>query len=589
MPETEQYWINIFGKVAQTGEPLRFENYSNVLKKHFDVFAFSPQIGQFAVLFTDITKRKDYLYQLKQQKEFSQTILDRLPIAVSLSSLSKQTFKYTNDKFYEIYGWRQDELDTIDDLLHKVYPDPKYRNRIKIEMANDINSGIIENMSWSNVEITSKSGEKKIVSLVAIPLIEQDTIIYVSIDNTQIHHTEELARESEAVFSSIFYDNFSMMLLIDPETKQIVDANDAALDFYGWEREKFLTMSVYDLNINKDNAINDVVNYVVQNKHQILETKHRLKDGQIKDVYIYTCIIKKRKKRFIHNIIYDNTEKKRAEIAMNVQEQKLRDQNKVLLNNNEKIKKINKELDKARKEAEESNKLKTAFLANMSHEIRTPMNAIVGFADILLLELDEVPEDINSYISHIKDNSEHLLSIIDDILDLSKMEAGKINLTPALFDLNSLFDKLKESVEALLLINTNKKIDFIVEKGVADDSFMIFADSFRIEQILFNLITNAVKYTDSGYINMSYKLINSTDIVFIVADTGSGIDAKHKNAIFDRFTRVDDEDIYKTREGIGLGLSITKNLVAAMKGTIDVESEVGKGTKFIITIPFNQN
>lgn len=586
LPNTEKYWIDIYGKVAQTGEPIRFENYTAELQKHFDVFAFSPKIGQFAVVFTDITKRKEYLQELKQQKEFNQTILDRLPISVALSSFYEDTFRYTNDKFEEIYGWNYKTIESVDDFQRSIYPDPTYRNRINLKIESDIQSNNIERMSWGNIEIVAKDGQKKIVNLVAIPLPEQDIIIFVSLDNTQFRQVEELAKEGEAIFSSIFYDNHSIMLLVDPETKQIIDANNAAVNFYGWEREKLLSMFVYDLNIRKPEKVDDIIENVVTNKHLSFDTKHKLKDGQIKDVNIYTCLIKKKNKPLIHTIIYDNTQKKRAELAMGLQEKKLREQNEELITTNENIVNINKELIKAREDAEESNRLKSAFLANMSHEIRTPMNAIVGFSDILLLELDEVSDDVNSYIEHIKSNSEQLLSIINNIIDVSKLEAGKFNLNASLFDLNALFDKLKEATETLLIKKEDKSISLIVEKEFKDKPFMLNADNFRIEQMLNNLISNAVKYTNEGSIIMSYKLVNSDKIQFSVSDTGIGIDKKNQEVIFNRFTKLDYEDIYKTREGIGLGLSLTKNLVSAMGGTIEVESKLGEGSKFIINIPY---
>ncbi len=594
MPKIEQYWIDIFGKVALTGEPIRFENYSSDIGKYFDVFAFSPKIGQFAVVFTDITKRREYFTELKRQQEFTQTILDKMPIGVGLGSFKSKVFKYSNNKFNEVYGWDYSELENVDGYYEKVFPDKKQRNKNRIKINEALVSGDINKMSWRDIQIQTKSGETKNVNIIMIPLPEQDTSIHIVIDNTEVKLLEQIAEEREVLFSSIFYDNFSMMLLVDPETKQIIDANQAAVDFYGWSLEEFKKLKVYDLNIRTKNQIDKKVSTVITKKQMLLDEKHRLKDGTIKNVDLYTCLIKKDNKELIHNIIHDVTDRKKAELAMKFQEEKLRQQNenyltlnRELKESNTQIKKINKELIKAREDAEESNRLKSAFLANMSHEIRTPMNAIIGFSDILLLEFDETNDDISAYINHIKNNSEHLLSIINNIIDVSKLEAQKMKLTPTLFDLNTLFDQIKDTVETLFLKKEgNENLSFIVEKESENEPFNIFADYFRIEQILFNLVTNAIKNTDKGKIIMKYNLVNSNEIQFTVSDTGKGIDKKNREAIFDRFHQLHNQDIYKTNKGIGLGLSLTKSLVTEMEGSIDVVSEKNKGSKFTVTIPF---
>ncbi len=241
-----------------------------------------------------------------------------------------------------------------------------------------------------------------------------------------------------------------------------------------------------------------------------------------------------------------------------------------------------KELQKAKEDAENANRAKSTFLANISHEIRTPMNSIIGFSDMLYSSLKD--EKNKKRVEAIRTSGKSLLSLINDILDLSKIEAEKLKLEPE--PLNII--KLAEEVEIMFARKISEKhLDFMIETE-SDIPRLLLLDGLRLRQILFNLIGNAVKFTDVGHviliIDKKEKDENSIDLFIIVEDTGIGVPKEEQEFIFEAFAQQKDQST-KKYGGTGLGLAISKRLVEMMGGTITFESEVGKGSKFKIFIP----
>ncbi|MDR0972563.1 MAG: response regulator [Prevotellaceae bacterium] len=233
-----------------------------------------------------------------------------------------------------------------------------------------------------------------------------------------------------------------------------------------------------------------------------------------------------------------------------------------------------KQLIKAKEKAETSDKLKSAFLANMSHEIRTPLNAIVGFSD-LVLEADN-REEAKEYTKLIHQNSDLLLQLISDILDISKIEAGTLEIIPTNVDVNQMCR------EIIKYYNNRTGADLEITFEEHMEKCYIYSDKHRLTQIINNFINNALKFTESGSIKLGYRQISPTEIRFSVTDTGCGIPLKNQKDIFNRFVKLND---FAT--GTGLGLAICKSLVQQMHGEIGVESEVGKGSTFWFTHPYN--
>lgn len=237
-------------------------------------------------------------------------------------------------------------------------------------------------------------------------------------------------------------------------------------------------------------------------------------------------------------------------------------------------KKMEEELILAKVHAEESNKLKSAFLANMSHEIRTPLNAIVGFSGLIVNEKDENKR--NKYVQVIESNNELLLKLIGDILDLSKVEAGSMEYTHSEFDLN----KLMEDMNGTLQLRLDKKKQVVLSYKCGLEQCVIRSERNRLTQLVTNLVTNAIKFTEHGTINFGYELRNDM-LRFYVSDTGCGIPKEKQKDIFNRFIKLND-----FKQGFGLGLPICKSIVNDLGGEIGVESEEGKGSTFWFTIPY---
>ncbi len=242
-------------------------------------------------------------------------------------------------------------------------------------------------------------------------------------------------------------------------------------------------------------------------------------------------------------------------------------------------KNIEIKLKQAKEKAEESDKLKSRFLANMSHEIRTPMNAIMGFSDILLYQNLESIEQ-SKYLDQIKTSGENLLNIINDIVDISKIESDQLQIRNEKFELNKVLKHISYSVEALIL-SKNKNITFKILNS--HTPLIINTDPFRLEQVLLNLLSNAVKFTNEGEIKLQIEVLDNNILLIKVIDTGEGIAPEDIPIIFERFRQA--ERITKINAGTGLGLSITRSLIELMGGQISVESIIDKGSVFTISFP----
>ena len=238
-------------------------------------------------------------------------------------------------------------------------------------------------------------------------------------------------------------------------------------------------------------------------------------------------------------------------------------------------------LRNAEKKAVESDRLKTAFLQNISHEIRTPMNSIVGFSE-LLREPETNEKEKEEYLDMISRSSDQLLNIVNEVLDISLIETGNITLNYRNIHLNHLMDELYLIFKPLVF----NGVSFSYEKGLSEDLSYIETDVTKVRQVLNNLLSNAFKFTERGYIRFGYTLVED-DLQFFVEDSGIGIDSTFHDKIFERFLKIGHDEI-KLYEGVGLGLAICKGNVDLLKGKIWFESEPGKGSRFFFTIPYKQ-
>ncbi len=233
----------------------------------------------------------------------------------------------------------------------------------------------------------------------------------------------------------------------------------------------------------------------------------------------------------------------------------------------------------AKEQAESADRLKSAFLATMSHELRTPLNSIIGFTGIMLQGLSgKLNEEQEKQLSMVQKSARHLLALINDVLDISKIEADRLELSPSVFDLKTSIDR---TVKLVLPLAEKKGIS--IELDVAEDVGTITADKRRLEQVILNLLNNAVKFTEKGCVRILCRMENS-QCILSVSDTGIGIQAEELPYLFKPFHQV-DTGIARRHEGTGLGLSICRKIIEMMGGTIGVESRPGQGSKFTARFP----
>ena len=259
--------------------------------------------------------------------------------------------------------------------------------------------------------------------------------------------------------------------------------------------------------------------------------------------------------------------------------------NTELETNLNKIKNINVELKNAKNKAEEHDRLKSAFLHNMSHEIRTPLNGLIGFSDLLSDDENLEADKKKEYIQIIRSSGEQLIRIIDDLIDISQIETGQVSLIEEEFNLNPLLDN------AFLLIkkqikDKKKPIQLKLFKGLKNNEDAITADKTRLLQVILNLLSNSVKYTKKGSIEIGYR-VKDNHVEFYVNDTGIGIPEESHEVIFERFRQAYDDSSH-LYGGTGLGLAISKGLIKMMNGTISMTSKPGTGSTFKFSIPYNQ-
>jgi PAS domain S-box-containing protein len=477
-------------------------------------------------------------------------------------------------------------------------------------------------------------------------------------------NTEIRLAETEIRYQTVFNESQIINLIIDAITLKFVEVNDAACKFYGYTREEFNELYIYDLNVNPVEKVNQDLDEAHESLNKYFIFRHRIKSGEIRDVEVNASILEISGKKYIFSQIKDITDvlntKHRLErgekitkignweidlnskrvyasdgakkiyginknhldyedivsVPLREYRRKLDAATYDLINNNipydlefkiksddtgmiknvrsiahydkEKnilygalqdvtdIVKINEELNKAKEAAEESDRLKSSFLANLSHEIRTPMNAIKGFAEILK-EPDLSDEEMQEYINIININSDQLLSIINDVLDISKIESGAEEFIFENIKLNSFCSTFEKSYS---LRCDKKGIKFNLVRA-AEDCY-ILADKSRMIQVCDNLFSNAVKFTHSGEIEIGFKKENEKVVMF-VKDTGIGIPSDKRERIFERFYQI-EENYRGENTGTGLGLAITKSIVEKMNGKIEVFSEINKGSIFQITL-----
>ena len=357
-------------------------------------------------------------------------------------------------------------------------------------------------------------------------------------------------------------------LFLTDENDRIITVNNSLLNLTGYQSHELLGINAAQW-FNKLN-VQKTVDFQCPEKDQRIQIKS--KNNFIYDVHI-SC-----------EMVYNDQQKIRGTIYVleNITEI-IHAQNELASLNStleEKVKTRTAELEIARLKAEESDQLKSAFLKNMSHEIRTPMNGILGFSQ--LLQKDNLPnEKKQNYIGLIISNGQHLLNIVNDIIEISMLETGEVNLIYEPVCINEL---IMSVFTQYYKQSKDKNLEFRLDKRLNDADSTIYSDKIRINKLLQNLLNNAFKFTSAGSISFGYEIIPDY-LQFFVKDTGIGIEATEHQNIFGHFRQV-ELGITRQYGGAGLGLSISKKLVERMGGSIWLDSVPNQGSTFYFTIPF---
>lgn len=501
----------------------------------------------------DITQQKQVQQALQESEERYRSIVEKSTDIIYKTD-QQGCFTFVNQVAERITGYSKAELTSMhfSTLIRE-----DYRNQAFEVYKNQLHER--KNSSYFEFPIITKSGEEKwIRQNVQLEELEPERIEFtaLAIDVTERKNYERTILLQKEKYQNII-DNMNLGLLEVDLEDRIQYSNPAFTKISGYEANEVIGKIASNL------LILDSQKSIIQGKKQkrlageadsyeILVTNKR---GEKKWWMISGAPNYNDKGELIGSIgiHLDITEAKQLEL----------------------------ELEGAKQKAEQSSKAKEAFLANMSHEIRTPLNAIIGM--IRELKKDKLSEQQNYYAENASIASQHLLSVLNNILDISKIEAGELQLETVDFELKTILN----DVRAIMITKCLDKNLFFQINHSDTTSDCFIGDASRIRQILINLVGNAVKFTEKGGILINYTIENSNNnnavLTITIVDTGIGMDASFVDNLFNKFSQ-EDSSISRKYGGSGLGMAITKELVQLMNGQIEVESEKGKGTTFRLTM-----
>ena len=399
--------------------------------------------------------------------------------------------------------------------------------------------------------------------------------------------------ESELKYKTLYDSSRDAIMMLTPE-EGFFAGNNATIELFRCKDEnEFIVQQPSTLSpeYQPDGSLStdkshQMMTLALENGTHSFEWRHKKMDGTEFDATVLLTRMYLQQKYVLQATVRDITDQKLAEEELKSHRNHLEE---LVKQRTQELEEINVQLEEAKNKAEKSDRLKSSFLANMSHEIRTPMNAIIGFS-ALLKENHTTEKEKNEYIDVIISKGNLLLELINDIIDISKVEADALEINKSACDVNKIMDEIFLSFQRTKEKIKKSDIELRVVKPASDGDLMIFTDPQRLKQILTNLVDNAIKFTLKGYVEISYYAVgNEPDrkMKFSIKDTGIGIPEDKLSIVYNRFRQVDDS-VAKEYGGTGLGLTISKKLVELMGGEIGIESEVGTGSTFYFTIPYEK-
>ncbi len=517
--------------------------------------------------FVDITERKRAEELLKKSEEKFARFFMLAPAGICVSSLNDGLIFDVNKEYERLTGYSRDELIGHTTIELGVWFDPRDREQLVRLIRTE--------RKVKDLEVLSRNKNGDILTLrfyaESIEIDNAPYLLSAFIDITERKKAEEALRESEIKFRAVF-ENSRDAIGIARKGMHFF-ANPAYLKLFGYEsNQEIVGTSILD-NIAPSHHQQMTENIRLRAAGEpippLYTTRGRKTDGTEFPMEVSASVFELQGEIFTIANIRDITERKRAEQELEQYHDHLE----------ELVKTRTAELAIAKERAESADRLKSAFLATMSHELRTPLNSIMGFTGILLQGLaGPLNEEQKKQLGMVRESSTHLLNLINDILDISKIEAGQLQVSMEPFDLRDAIEKTVKTIKPLV-----EKKGLALEIIITPEVATMTSDRRRVEQALLNLLSNAVKFTEKGAISITCQTIGK-ELTISVKDTGIGIKLEEMDSLFKPFQQL-QSGIGRQYEGTGLGLSICKRLVELLGGTISVKSQWGQGSTFAITLP----
>lgn len=555
--------INLFNSVINSKKTFFIKNGSILYSKNGKKIRISDsaskiinkdgKLNGIVIVFSDITNEYEMRDKIIESEKKYRRIFYHIPDVVYTMDIYGN-FKSLNDA--SIFGY--DNSDVIGKNITEFLPYPEdlkiINNNISLKLIGD------KKITMYDIHLKQKNGNIVPIEVKSQMIFDNDNKPYEIFGVVRDITYKKIIQEEQERYKNIF-DNMDsgvgVFKTYDGENFYFIGFNNKALEMERLSIDDVINKELYDVFPEFEN--NNFKQYI---KNVWLTEK----SITVNDFYYESnkTKVKGWRKFFIYKLKKSNEIVVIGDDITNIHEY----QNKL---------KIEKE------RAENSDKLKSIFLANISHEIRTPLNAIIGFSG----EINENTEHkkLNDYIKIINSSGNLLLRLIDDILDLSKLEVGDMKIINEYFNLNDLIIESEQEFLSLLKSKNKQNIKIIID--IPNSDTFIYSDQKRLKQIINNLVYNSLKFTNNGYIKYGFKIIKN-NINFYVKDTGIGISKNDITKIFDRFMQIENKS-YKKQEGTGLGLTISKAIVELLGGNIWVDSQLNKGTTFYFTIPYIKN
>lgn len=508
----------------------------------------------------DVTEKKRMERELKENERQLSSLISHLPGFVYRCMYDHDwTMLYISNSVEKITGYSANDFSsgriTFNDIIKSEFR----------ELINEKWDIAIQEHSFFELEYvitTASNDEKWIWERGKAVYDENGNVLFLEgyIEDVSIRKNNEMElKESEEKYRLVLDNSLDAILLTKPDGSTL-SVNKATAEMFGMHENEICIKGRDGIIDSSDHRLQELL--ILRNRLGKVkgELNFRKADGTIFPAEISSALFNNSRGEVLSSMI-------------------IRDMS-LIKENERQLKQLNADLMAAKIKAEESDRLKTAFLANMSHEIRTPMNGILGFLD-LLREPDINEETRNEYISFMNLSGQRLLNTINDIIEISKIESGSIEVKMRELDLTKLFEYYHDFFNPQA---KEKNLELIFKTQIENGAAIVLSDRPKIDSILTNLIRNAIKFTRKGYVEVgNYRKDNN--LVIYVKDTGVGIHPSKQEAIFDRFIQADTQ-FSRDYEGSGLGLSIVKAYVEALKGTITLTSVPNQGSTFTVEIPY---